>query len=136
QASSDHWSTHISFFVILSEKRDRQSLLDAVKKRHCYGATDNIIVDLRSGDAVMGDAIKIDGTPKLDMAVIGTGKIAKIDILRDSEVIETIKPDGNKYSGSWSDPKPLPGTHYYYIRVLQEDHEIAWASPIWIERGK
>src|SRR5437588_8986332 len=41
QASSDHWSTHISFFVILAEKNERQGLLDAVKKRHCYGATDN-----------------------------------------------------------------------------------------------
>ena len=27
QSSSDHWSTHISFFVILSEKRDRKSVV-------------------------------------------------------------------------------------------------------------
>jgi hypothetical protein len=136
QASSDHWSTHISFFVILSEKRDRQSLLEAVKKRHCYGATDNIIVDFRTGDAIMGDEVKVAGPPKLDLAVMGTGKIAKIDILRDSEVVHTLQPDGATYSGSWTDAKPLPGTHYYYIRVLQEDQELAWASPIWIEGSK
>jgi hypothetical protein len=136
QASSDHWSTHISFFVILSEKRDRQSLLEAVKQRHCYAATDNIIVDFRCGEAIMGDELKSAGPPKLDMAVVGTNKIAKIDILRDSEVVHTITPDGATYSGSWTDANPLAGMHYYYIRVLQTDQEIAWASPIWIEGSK
>ncbi len=57
QASSDHWSTHISFFIILAEGRDRQSLLKAVKERHCYGATDNILVDFRCGDKIMGDVV-------------------------------------------------------------------------------
>src|SRR5262245_62160817 len=46
QASSDHWSTHISFFVVLSERHERTALLEAIKKRHCYGATDNIILDV------------------------------------------------------------------------------------------
>jgi hypothetical protein len=136
QASSDHWSTHISFFVILSQKRDRQSLLEAVKQRHCYGATDNIIVDFRCGDSVMGDAIKVVGAPKFDIHVVGTNKIAKIDILRDSEVVHTIKVDGDKYSGAWTEPKEQPGMHYYYIRVMQADQELAWASPIWVELAK
>ena len=28
------------------------------------------------------------------------------------------------------------GVHYYYIRVLQADDEIAWASPMWIDYAK
>jgi hypothetical protein len=136
QASSDHWSTHISFFVILSEKRDRESMLAAVFKRHCYGATDNIIVNMRSGDHIMGDEFKTNTAPKVDMEVIGTGKIAKIDILRDSQVVHTITPGADKYTGTWTDPAPLAGTHYYYIRVLQADEEIAWASPMWIDFAK
>jgi hypothetical protein len=133
QSSSDHWSTHISFFVILSEKRDRQSLLEAVKNRHCYGATDNIVVDFRSGAHVMGDAFKAQGAPKFEIDVIGTSKIARIDVLRDSEVLHTIKPDATIYHGGWTDPQPVAGSHYYYIRVLQVDDEIAWASPMWVE---
>ncbi|HYT88314.1 MAG TPA: DUF3604 domain-containing protein, partial [Gemmataceae bacterium] len=133
QASSDHWSTHISFFVILSEKNDRQSLLDAVKKRHCYGATDNIIVDLRSGAYVMGDELKTREPPALQMAVIGTNNLAKIDIMKDSKVVHTLRPKGREYRGTWTDPNPAQGTHYYYIRVLQTDDEIAWASPLWID---
>ncbi len=133
QASSDHWSTHISFFIILAEKNDRASLLDAVKKRHCYGATDNIIVDLRSGAHVMGDEVKTNQAPALQMSAVGTGPIAKIDVLRDSKVIHTIRPKGRDYRGAWTDPAPQAGVHYYYIRVLQDDGEIAWASPLWID---
>jgi hypothetical protein len=134
QASSDHWSTHISFFIILAEGRDRKQLLDAVKKRHCYGATDNILVDFRCGDAIMGDETTIKGAPKFDMHVVGTGKIAKIDVLRDSEVIDTLTPAGDTYKAAWTDANPKDGVHYYYIRVLQADGEIAWGSPIWVER--
>lgn len=136
QASSDHWSTHISFFIILAEGRDRQSLLKAVKARHCYGATDNILVDFRCGDKIMGDDVITNQAPKFDINVVGTGNIAKIDVLRDSEVVQTLKPNGFGYRTTWTDPTPMLGTHYYYIRVLQVDGEIAWGSPIWVELKK
>jgi hypothetical protein len=133
QASSDHWSTHISFFVILAEKNDRQSLLEAVKKRHCYGATDNIVVDLRSGANVQGDELKTREAPALQMTVLGTADLDKIDVMKDSKVVHTIRPKGREYRGAWTEPNPAQGTHYYYIRVLQADGEIAWASPLWID---
>jgi hypothetical protein len=136
QASSDHFSTHISYCVALAERNDRQGILDALKKRHCYGATDDIIVDVRSGNHIMGDEFKTSQAPTLQMTVIGTAPLARIDILRDSEVVESIKPGKQEYRGSWTDPKPEAGTHYYYVRVLQTDDEIAWASPMWIEYGK
>jgi hypothetical protein len=136
QASSDHWSTHISFFIILAEGRDRQSLLKAVKLRHCYAATDNILVDFRCGDRIMGDEVTTAQAAKFQMHIVGTGEFAKIDVLRDSEVIETLKPAGSEFKGEWTDPNPLEGTHYYYVRVLQADGEIAWGSPIWVTLKK
>ena len=132
QASSDHWSTHISYFMVLAEKHDRQGILDAVKKRHVYGATDNIIVDFRSGPHIMGDAFSTRQAPALEIHVIGTKELAKIDVLRDSKVVATLQPQGTGYATTWTDPNPLAGTHYYYIRVMQRDNEIAWASPLWI----
>jgi hypothetical protein len=144
QASSDHWSTHISFFTVLVEagKRDdvtqeRQALLDAIKKRHCYGATDNILVDYRCGEAIMGDETTVTGAPKLFLHVHGTAPLAKVEMLRDSEVIASLLPkedNSAEYQTGWTDPQPMDGTHYYYIRVLQTDGEIAWASPIWVTR--
>jgi hypothetical protein len=133
QSSSDHWSTHISYCIVLAERRDREAILDALRRRHCYGATDNIILDVRSGNHIMGDEFKTSEPPALQMTVIGTKPIRQIDILKDSEVVETIKPDKQEYRGNWTDPKPTPGTHYYYVRVQQVDDELAWASPLWID---
>jgi hypothetical protein len=133
QSSSDHWSTHISYCIVLAERHDREAILDGLRKRHCYGATDDIIVNVRSGEHVMGDEFKTRAAPTLEIHVLGTKELARIDILKDSEVVETLKPGQREYKGKWTDPKPTAGMHYYYIRVLQTDEEIAWASPLWIE---
>jgi hypothetical protein len=136
QSSSDHWSTHISFFIIMAEGRDRKSLLDAVLKRRCYGATDNILVDFRCGDHLMGEELTSTGAPTFRASVIGTGKLAKVEILRDSNVIATLPSSGAECKGEWTDPQPRPGTHYYYLRVQQSDGELAWGSPIWVTLKK
>jgi hypothetical protein len=134
QASSDHHSTHMAYCVVLAERWDRAGILDAVKRRHCYGATDNILLDVRSGQYLMGDEFRAAGAPALQVHAVGTGRLAKIDVLRDSKVVATLRPDGAAYRGAWTDPAPAAGTHYYYVRVLQEDGEVAWASPMWITR--
>jgi hypothetical protein len=136
QSSSDHWSTHISYCIALAEKHDRASILAAFKKRHCYGATDDIILDVRSGTHLMGDSFKSDAPPKLDIHAIGTGDIERIDVLRDSKVVDIIKPPGREYKSAWSEPKPPAGVHWYYVRVVQKNGELAWSSPLWIDSTK
>jgi hypothetical protein len=117
----------------LAERHDREGLLDAVKKRHCYGATDNIVLDVRSGEHIMGDEMATRAAPALQINVIGTADLAKIDILRDSKVVHTLRPKGRAYRGAWTDPAPQAGAHYYYVRVEQADGELAWGSPLWID---
>src|SRR5262249_21768761 len=133
QSSSDHFSTHISYCIVLAERPDREAILDGMKRRHCYGATDDIIVDVKSGSHLMGDEFKTREVPSLQMTVIGTKPLARIDILKDSEVVHTLQPGTQEYKGAWTDPKPSSGVHYYYIRVLQTDEELAWASPLWVD---
>lgn len=136
QASSDHWSTHISYCIVLAERHDREAILDAMKRRHCYGATDNVILDIQSGSHMMGDEFKTSEAPTLKIAVIGTGPIAQIDILKDSEIVQTFKPATQRFERTWTDPSPSAGVHYYYVRVQQADDELAWGSPMWIDYVK
>jgi hypothetical protein len=136
QASSDHWSTHISYCIVLAEKNDRESILDGMRKRHVYGATDDIICDVRCDKYIMGDEFQVVGPPKLQVKVVGTSDLAKVEVLRDSTVVAALKIDGRECSEEWTDPQPKDGVHYYYVRVLQKDGEIAWTSPMWIERRK
>ena len=51
-------------------------------------------------------------------------------------MVETIKPGKAEYKGTWTDPKPTGGVHYYYVRVQQADGQLAWGSPLWIDYQK
>jgi hypothetical protein len=139
ESSSDHWSTHISYCVALAEKHDRAGIMAALKQRHSYGATDNIILDVRSGDHLMGDEFQTNKAPVLNLHVIGTAPIDGIDVIKDGMVVEVLRPERENdaaYKGKWEDSKPQAGVHYYYIRVRQKDGQLAWGSPLWIDYAK
>jgi hypothetical protein len=136
QASSDHISTHVSYACILAEDFSRQGLVEAMKKRHTYAATDNIILDVRMGAALMGDEVK-SARPKLEVIAVGTGPIAVVEVLRNNKLVHFVKPKKvgpEEIRFSWEDPLPLPGTqaNYYYVRVVQVNGQMAWSSPIWV----
>lgn len=135
QASSDHISTHVSYACIWAEDLTRKALVEGMKKRHTYGATDNIVLDVRMGSlGMMGDEVRTD-RPALDVVAFGTGEIDRIDIIRDGEVVTSIPGKGrDELRFHWDDPSPHRGEtpSYYYTRVLQTDGQMAWGSPIWV----
>jgi hypothetical protein len=133
QASSDHISTHVSYACILAEDFSRAGLIDAMRRRHSYAATDNIVLDFRLGNDIMGDEVRT-AQPRFDVVVLGTAAIDKVEVLRNNDVVRTLEPAGDTARFTWQDPAPLKGDKgaYYYIRVLQKDGNIAWSSPIWV----
>ncbi|MEO7650391.1 MAG: hypothetical protein ABIZ80_07970, partial [Bryobacteraceae bacterium] len=64
QASSDHASTHVSYAVLIAEDNTREAVMAAIRARHAYAATDNILMDVRSGDHMQGDIFSAPGRPK------------------------------------------------------------------------
>jgi hypothetical protein len=136
QCSSDHVSTHVSYACVLAEEFSRKGLVEAMKKRHTYGATDNIIVDFRAGQlGIMGDEIATS-EPRFEVTVIGTAPLDYVDIIRNGKEVHTARPEkeDEKLTFSWLDPSPEKGkTSYYYVRVVQKNKHMAWASPIWVK---
>jgi hypothetical protein len=133
QASSDHLSTHISYAVVLTDDVSRQGIIDAFKKRHSYGATDNIILDVRCGDHIMGDRFTTSKRPTLDIRVHGTSPIAKVSVVRDNKYVYSAEPKEGKVTLRFTDMDAKEGkSSYYYVRVEQTDGNLAWASPMWI----
>ncbi len=136
QSSSDHVSTHVSFACVLASEFSRNGLIDAMKKRHTYAATDNIVLEVYMGTlGLMGDEVRTD-KPGLDVVVLGTGPLTRVEVLRNGEVVHTAKPEKNESEARfhWDDPSPHKGekASYYYVRVEQKDGGMAWASPIWV----
>ena len=90
--SSDHGSTHISYALVYTDDPTRQGVLDAIRKRHTYGAIDNIILDVHMGEHFMGDEFPLSAAEPLKVKIRGTGAIAKVDVIKDSKVIYSTTP--------------------------------------------
>jgi hypothetical protein len=132
QSSSDHSSTHVSYAVLLAEDTTREAILNAIRARHAYAATDNIILDVRSGDHIQGDVFKAEGRPKLQVRVEGTAPVDKIEIVKNNKFVFSDKPKKASVQLTYEDSDSKPGESYYYVRVQQSDGQMAWSSPMWI----
>ena len=131
-ASSDHRSTHMSYAAVYTPERTYEDIWDSLHARRTYAATDNIIVDFQSGGHAMGEEFRASEPPRLDVRVIGTTAIERIDVIKDNAFAYTAHPGVQEVTFSYTDSEIESGTHYYYVRVIQQDGNMAWASPVWI----
>jgi hypothetical protein len=131
-ASSDHGSTHISYAMVYTDDTTRQGILDAFRKRHTYGATDNIILDTRMGTHFMGDEFTLDRPQPIQVKARGVRKVAKVTVLKDSQDIYTTSPGNQNVNFSFTDRQGGSGRHTYYVRLEQEDGMVAWSSPFFV----
>ena len=112
QSSSDHWSTHISFCIVPGRAaRPRRRSSTRSSKRHCYGATDNIILDVRSGDHLMGDEFKTDERARRCKSTSSAPRRSRPSTSsRTARSSSVLKPEGRVgVQGQWTDPKPAGG---------------------------
>ena len=155
QSSSDHISTHMSYCNVWVEEPTREAILDGLKRRRVYGATDNIIADVRSGEHFMGEEFTVAKPPTLEVKLIGTAPFAEVVIVKDNQYVYSTRPDKETVEFEWTDQDAKPGqTSYYYVRGTQvgqtvqrkvnspttgqrvtvelDNGEIVWVSPMWI----
>jgi hypothetical protein len=131
-SSSDHGSTHISYSLVYTPSNDRDAILNSIRKRHTYGATDNLIVEAWANGHFMGDEFTTRERPSLQLKVRGTSPVARVDLIRNNRFIYNSAQDRQEFEIKFVDMEAQAGLNYYYFRVQQEDGEIAWASPIWV----
>jgi hypothetical protein len=134
-ASSDHLSTHLSYACLWARDKSRPALFEALRARRTYAATDRIVLEVRLGSALMGEETRLPGEqPTLTIRALGTAPIDEIEVVRSGEVVATLRPRDRRVATTYTDPQPLPGTSYYYVRLRQRDDNVAWGSPIWVTR--
>jgi len=124
----------------------REAVFDALWERRCYGTTGaRILLQFRLNQAEMGQEVcsETDRQQRhLRVEVAGTAPIAEVAVVRNGQEVWTHPGDGWEADVEWVDDgdfaeAALPGFDhrpfvYYYVRVLQEDGELAWSSPIWV----
>ena len=136
QASSDHVGTHDAYACVLvpaDKEPTRQDLLAAMRARRTYAATDNIIVDVRIGGRLMGEAFASSEAPLVEVRAIGTRPLERVVLIKNNEFVYTAEPGTREAAFSFRDDAPDKGESYYYVRVEQSDGSLAWSSPIWVD---
>ena len=129
----------------------REAIFQAMYDRRTYATTGARTIVLFSVAGVpMGGELELSEQPDLaerrdiEAFVAGEAKIAKVEVIRNNEVAFEQRGEGAELQLNWTDEEPLeplaltpvdpdaPKFVFYYLRVLQSDGEMAWASPIWI----
>ncbi|NOZ21416.1 MAG: CehA/McbA family metallohydrolase [Planctomycetes bacterium] len=118
--------------AVYAERLTRDSILDAIKKRRCYATSGaKIFLDFRINGHMMGSEIDAEGEIEIAANVVGTYRLNRVEIIRNGDVIHTVRKHKKHLSFTHADTAP-PGTSYYYLRVVQNDNEMAWSSPVWV----
>ena len=137
QAASDHLSTHYSYACTIAEEFTREGMLDAMKQRHSYGATDNIILDYRletvdGREHLQGGIVETKDGFELKIRIIGTTPLRQVDLIKNQQILHNRQNLEQDSTFTFVDKDKQPGEDYYYVRVIQEDDNVAWSSPIWV----
>ena len=138
QASSDHWSTHISYCVDPGREGTTAETPSSTPSRSATATAPPTTSSSTSAAATRSWATSRRVRRRADVRASTSSarrRWPRSTCCATARWSATIKPaTAPEYKGEWTDPKPQAGTHYYYIRVLQTDGEIAWASPMWVTR--
>ena len=124
--------------VVLAPELTREDLFDALYRRRCYATSGvRIVLDFRVNGWLMGSDISTADQPLIAVEVKGTGGIRSIEIVSSGHVVSGIdvRPGEavDHMSFSYTDRLLIPGEErYYYARVVQEDGNMAWSSPVWV----
>jgi hypothetical protein len=121
---------------VYAENLTREAVWDAFRRRQVYATSGpKIILNFRVGDSPMGSEInweKTQGPLPIALRAVCCENIEFVEIIRNGEPVFHEKGDGLIAEYLLSDPNPLAGTSWYYLRVKQTDGDFAWSSPVWV----
>jgi hypothetical protein len=128
-AGGDHMG--LALAGVLVDDLTRTALYEALTQRRCFATTGvAATVQFRCNGAPMGAVVPCDQAT-FEVVVEATSAIDTLQIIRDGAVNQLVACDGSRVSHTWSATRQRSG-EYWYIRVLLEDGEIVWSSPVWL----
>jgi len=91
-ASSDH-GHGASYVGAFSDSLDRSAIFDALHSRRTFAATTrDVVVDVRMGDAFIGEEVVTDEPRRFTIHAQGYTDLARVDIVKNGEVVFATRP--------------------------------------------
>ncbi|MBT3220800.1 MAG: CehA/McbA family metallohydrolase [Proteobacteria bacterium] len=119
--------------AILSEELTREAVLEALRARRVYATNGpRILVRTSLAGRRMGSSMDAPGEAALIAAIMGTGPISHVDLIRNGSLAERV--DCQQQLTCFVE-RQLSGLDkgYLYLRVVQVDGGAAWSSPFFFD---
>lgn len=135
--------------VVLARANERDAIWESLNNRATYATTGTqIYLDFTSDGRAMGSEYRTLSPPHFSARVAGTNRIASVELIKLANgkysTVFAVNPDAETYVLDFVDTG-FASSSMYYLRVKQVDEyrdrlyahsnaEMAWSSPIWIEK--
>lgn len=131
-AGGEHEGVGIS--CVYAQDFTRQSIFQAIKAGRVYGTTHaRILAAFSINNVFMGGTVSVSGCVNIHINVKGTSEISEVRIVKDGSDFKVLNP-GDKYTDILLQDMDIScGNHYYYVVITQDNGEMAWISPIFVE---
>ncbi len=127
-ASSDH-GHGAGYVAVLARSLTRGDVFDALwSRRTCAATTRDVFVDLQLGPHLMGSDVEWPGPRPLRVHAFGYTELARVDILRDGEVVHVVR----------GEPDLAPGYRRVDLRVEwgKADTTTRWDGRLTVDGGR
>jgi len=139
-SSDEHWGEPGNHWggmaCVWAPDLTREAIFDGLWARRCYGTTGaRILLAFSINGQPMGQelATKPGAHLAIRARVAGTSPIRELVIVRNNQDVWSRQGLGRTALVEVEESVPSPGSCFYYLRVTQEDHQVAWSSPIWVD---
>lgn len=126
--------------AVFAETLERGAVFDALKQRRCYAATTaRILVEFEINRVPMGQELTLwsgERFKHVRILAAGTAPIRLVEVVKNNRVLTRLEGGELVLSSTFTDEEPTHRTEYYYLRVTQDDGQMAWSSPIWVTAGE
>jgi len=119
--------------AVFAKNLTRNEIFDALYERRCY-ATSNIRMILTFSINGVNSGLTVKDPSKLCFNIFGASEIPvfRVNIISDGKIYKSFKPLQNYFTIEFE--QVYNGEKYFYVRAERTDGEIAWSSPVWIEK--
>lgn len=119
--------------AVLTAANTRADIWESLYQRRTYASTGaRILLTFTLNGHDMGSELSPVEKRDIYVDAHGTATIAYIDIIKNGNLLHRHTGTEMDESLNILDTPSEATTDYYYARVIQDDGEIAWASPIWV----
>jgi len=133
---SPNWGGGFAWTGIVAPSLTRANVMWALRERHSYMTRDRNCRLLFTVNGIPMGTIVAEPVTQLSLAVTAEDPdaadgLASIELYEDGAVVDSAAPDGPRCE--WTPERtPGRGSHFYFVRVKQQDGDMLVSAPVWV----